>query len=98
LNEPEFLVTSIDDHRIIATRKKASQLSDTLLSTLEFHCHYLGMPSSQDSWWNYYKDIKHLPLLQPYVDRTRCKISSVLANGKSFEFAAIAQLISFAKV
>jgi hypothetical protein len=99
LNEPEFVVTSIDDHRIIATRKKPSifPASDSVLSTLEFHCHYLGMPASQDTWWNHYKDIRHLPLLQKYIDRVRQKIPSCLANGNEFESATIPQLMSFAK-
>jgi hypothetical protein len=98
LNEPEFVVTSIDNHRLISTRKKPSAFPiDSMLSTMEFHCLYLGMPEDQSTWWNHYRDIKHLPLLQQYIDQARNKIPSVLANGKDFESATILQLLTFAK-
>jgi hypothetical protein len=98
LNEPEFVVTSIDDHRYIATRKKPTKFptSDSGIRSLEFHCHYMGMPEDQNTWWNHYQDIKHLPLLQKYIDVMRKIIPSVLANGKEFESATIPQLITFA--
>ena len=55
------------------------------------------MPKSQEIWWNNYKDIKHLSILHRYIDEARKKIPTVLANGKDFESATIAQLLSFAK-
>ena len=99
LNEPEFVVTSIENHRMIATRKKPATfpLSDSALNAMEFHCHYLGMPKDQNTWWNHFKDIKHLPLLQKYIDEARHRIPSILANGKEFEYATIPQLVSFAR-
>ena len=54
------------------------------------------MPEDQNTWWNHYQDIKHLPLLQKYIDVMRKIIPSVLANGKEFESATIPQLITFA--
>jgi hypothetical protein len=99
LNEPEFVVTSIDNHRLIATRKKPALFpsSDSMLNTMEFHCRYLGMPEDQNTWWNHYKDIKHLPLLVQYIDTARNRVPAVLANGKDLESATVPQLMTFAR-
>ena len=99
LNEPEFVVTSIDDHRYIATRKKPTKFptSESALRSMEFRCHYMGMPDEQSTWWNHYKDIRHLPLLTTYIDEAKSRVPSLLANGKSFESATIAQLKTFAE-
>jgi hypothetical protein len=99
LNEPEFVVTSINDHRYIATRKKPTKFptSESAIRSLEFHCHYMGMPDEQSTWWNHYKDISHLPLLAKYIEEANSRIPSLLANGRSFESATISQLKTFAE-
>ena len=98
LNEPEFVVTSIEDHRYIATRKKPTKFptSESGIRSLEFRCHYMGMPDEQSTWWNHYKDISHLPLLTKYIEEASLSVPTLLANGKSFESATIAQLKTFA--
>jgi hypothetical protein len=56
LNKPEFVVTSIESHRYIATRKKPTKFptSESGIRSLEFHCGYLGMPDEQSTWRNHY--------------------------------------------
>ena len=54
------------------------------------------MPEEQSTWWNHYKDIRHLPLLTKYIEEASLRVPKLLANGKSFESATIAQLKTFA--
>jgi hypothetical protein len=56
----------------------------------------MGMPDEKSTWWNHYKDIRHLPLLTKYIEEASLSVPTLLANGKSFESATIAQLKTFA--
>jgi hypothetical protein len=94
---PEYIVTEISDHRYTATMVRPSSLQSVDLESLSFLCLYSGLPAEESSWWNQYKDVKHLTLLKKYLDEVNHLIPQTLANGKSFEDATVSQLRSFAK-
>ena len=94
---PEWLVSEIHDHRYTATLQRPASIIDSELTSLSFRCFYKGMPEAEAWWWNEYKDIKHLTLLQSYIRKVRNLIPSTLANGVSFDRATIAQLQSFCR-
>jgi hypothetical protein len=94
---PEWLVSEIHDHRYTATLQRPASILDSELTSLSFRCFYKGMPEAEAWWWNEYKDIKHLTLLQSYIKKVRNLIPSTLANGVSFDKATVAQLQSFCR-
>ncbi len=94
---PEWLVSEIHDHRYTATLRKPTAIIESELSSLSFRCFYKGLPEAEAWWWNEYKDIKHLTLLQSYIRSVQNLIPSTLANGIPFDRATIAQLLSFCR-
>jgi hypothetical protein len=94
---PEWLVSEIHDHRYTATQQKPTTILESELSSLSFRCFYKGLPEAEAWWWNEYKDIKHLTILQSYIQSVRNLIPSTLANGTSFDRATIAQLLTFCR-
>jgi hypothetical protein len=93
LNKPEYIVTSISDHRISATRSKADNILDTDLPAMEFYCHY----KDGQACWNNYNDVSHLLLMQTYLRNSRKQIPDQALNGKAFEDCVVPSLKHFAK-
>ena len=94
---PEYIVIRISDHRFTSTSMRPSSLRSIDLESLSFLCHYSGLPEEESTWWNQYKDVKHLVLLRNYLDQADSIIPETIANGSTFEHSTVTQLKSFAR-
>jgi hypothetical protein len=95
LNIPEYVVTSISDHRFASTRVKGD-FSDKDLPGLEFLCHY-KLPPPNDVCWNRYQEVSNLKLLDEYIKQVRRKIPIKCLNGQEFQDCPIISLKHFCK-
>jgi len=94
---PEYIVVRISDHRFTATSMRPPSLRDVDLNSLSFLCHYSGLPEEESTWWNQYKDVKHLALIAKYLEEADSIIPETIANGTAFDDSTVAQLKSFAR-
>ncbi len=94
---PEYIVVEISDHRYTSTMMRPNSLQSVELESLSFLCHYSGLPAEESTWWNQYKDVKHLAVLKTYLEKVDKIIPATLANGNAFEDSTVGQLKSFAK-
>lgn len=94
---PEYIVVRISDHRFTATSMRPPSLRNIDLESLSFLCHYSGLPEEESTWWNQYKDVKHLALMRTYLEQADSIVPETIANGDAFEDSTVAQLKSFAR-
>ncbi len=95
LNEPEYVVTKISNHRFSATQL-TTDFSDNDLPALEFLCHYKLDPP-QDQCWNAYETVKNLKILDSYISNVRNRIPLRALNGRDFDDCTVVSLRHFCK-
>ena len=95
---PEFLVSHVSDHRFTSTQHKDSIILASHLPALSFLCHYKGLPESESLWWNEYKDVSHLTLIQTYIARSRRLIPAVAADGQNLDRHNVPSLMAFMRL
>ena len=95
---PEYLVSHVSDHRFTSTQHKDSIILASHLPALSFLCHYKGLPESESLWWNEYKDVSHLTLIQNYIARSRRLIPNVAADGNNLERHNVPSLLAFMRL
>jgi hypothetical protein len=95
---PEYLVSKVSDHRFTSTEHKDHVILASHLPALSFLCHYNGMPENESLWWNEYKDVSHLLLVQNYIARSRRIIPSVAADGRALNLHNVPSLLAFMRL
>jgi hypothetical protein len=95
---PEYLVCKVTDHRFTSTQHRDPVILASHLPALSFLCHYNGLPDSESLWWNEYKDVSHLALVQNYIARSRRLIPDVAADGRSLDDHNVPSLLAFMRL
>jgi hypothetical protein len=95
---PEYLVSRVSDHRFTSTQHKDSMILTSHLSALSFLCHYKGLPESESLWWNEYKDVSHLTLVQNYIAKIRRFIPDAAADGQPLHLHNVQSLLAFMRL
>lgn len=95
---PEYLVCKVTDHRFTSTQHKNDVILTSHLPALSFLCHYNGLPENESLWWNEYKDVSHLTLVQSYIARTRRLIPDAAADGQNLSKHNVPSLLAFMRL
>jgi hypothetical protein len=95
---PEYLVSKVTNHRFTSTQSKDSLILTSHLPALSFLCHYNGMPENESLWWNEYKDVSHLAVVQNYIAKSRRLIPDVAADGQPLVKHNVPSLLAFMRL
>lgn len=95
---PEYLVSKVSGHRFTATHHTDPIILNSHLSSLSFLCHYNGLPETESLWWNEYKDVSHLILVQNYIAKSRRVIPEVASDGQPLERHNVTSLLAFIRI
>ncbi len=56
------------------------------------------MPENESLWWNEYKDVSHLTLVQTYIARTRRLVPDIAADGQQLSSHNVPSLLAFMRL